>query len=191
MIIYLHGFGSSGSSAKVDVLKAKFGADQVFAPNLPIDPSEVVDLIREKVSDWYKTRKPDDKLVFVGTSLGAFYASFFAHTFDAPAVIVNPSIQPNESLADKVGKNFNHVTKEEFWVYLAHLDKLKNMREYLTKNYRGVLIHLFVAKDDEVIPYYEMLNWYQYTASKHIEETGGHRFAEHWDKVVDKVAELV
>jgi predicted esterase YcpF (UPF0227 family) len=191
MIIYLHGFGSSGSSAKVDALKAKFGADQVFAPNLPIDPRDVADLIREKVLDWYGTRKSDDKLVFVGTSLGAFYASFFANTFDAPAVIVNPSVRPNESLKDYVGRNVNHVTKEEFWLTLAHLDKLKLMREYLTNNYKGVLIHLFVAKDDEVIPSYEMLNWYQYTASTHIEETGGHRFTEHWDKVLDKVAELI
>ena len=191
MIVYLHGFGSSGNSAKVDALKAKFGADQVFAPDLPIDPSEVANIIGNTINDWYVTRKPKDKLVFVGTSLGAFYASFFAHTYDSPAVIVNPSIQPNESLVDKVGKNVNNVTKEEFWLTIAHLDKLKFMREYLTNNYKGVLIHLFVAKDDEVIPSYEMLNWYQYTASTHIEETGGHRFAKHWDKVVDKVAELV
>lgn len=191
MIVYLHGFGSSGNSVKVDALIAKFGADQVFAPDLPIDPSEVNSIIVKHIGDWYTTRDPKDKLVFVGTSLGAFYASFFAHTFDAPAVIVNPSIRPNESLVDKVGRNVNNVTKEEFWLTIAHLDKLKYMREYLKNNYKGVLIHLFVAKDDEVIPYYEMLNWYQYTASTHIEETGGHRFAEHWDKVVDKVAELV
>lgn len=190
MIVYLHGFGSSGNTRKVDQLKERFGADQVFAPDLPIDPGEVAKIIGDKINDWYTTRKKD-KLVFVGTSLGAFYASFFANTYDAPAVIVNPSVRPNESLADKVGRNVNNVTKEEFWLSIAHLDKLKFMREYLTNNYKGVLIHLFVAKDDEVIPSYEMLNWYQYTASKHIEETGGHRFAEHWNKVVDKVAELV
>ena len=190
MIVYLHGFGSTGNSKKVDALIEKFGADNVFAPDLPVDPGEVVDLVREKVFDWYKTRDPSDKLVFVGTSLGAFYASFFAHTFDAPAVIVNPSVRPNESLKHHVGRNVNQVTKEEFWVTLAHLDKLKFMREYLTNDYKGVLIHLFVAKDDEVIPSYEMLNWYQYTASTHVEETGGHRFTEHWNKVVDKVKEL-
>jgi len=191
MIVYLHGFGSTGNSKKVDALIEKFGAGRVFAPDLPIDPSEVVDLVREKVFDWYKTRDPSDKLVFVGTSLGAFYASFFAHTFDAPAVIVNPSIQPNESLKDHVGVNVNHDTKKEFYLTLAHLDKLKTMREYLTNSYKGVLIHLFVAKDDEVIPSYEMLNWYQYTASTRVEETGGHRFTEHWNKVVDKIAELI
>lgn len=191
MIVYLHGFGGSGNSEKVDALIEKFGVDNVFAPDLPLDPDEVVDIIREKVFDWYDIRNPSDKLVFVGTSLGAFYASFFANKFDAPAVIVNPSVRPNESLKDYVGRNVNHVTKEEFWLTLAHLDKLKLMREYVTNNYKGVLIHLFVAKDDEVIPSYEMLNWYQYTASTHIEETGGHRFAAHWNKVVDKVKELV
>lgn len=191
MIIYLHGFGSSGNSEKVNALKSKFGEDQIFAPDLPIDPDEVINLIRKKVLDWYKIRNSDDKLVFVGTSLGAFYASFFGHTFDSPAVIVNPSVRPSESLTDKLGKNVNYVTKEEFWVTLAHLDKLKFMREYLTNNYNGVLIHLFVAKDDEVIPSHEMLNWYQYTASKHVEETGEHRFADHWYKVVNKISELI
>ena len=190
MIVYLHGFGSTGNSKKVNALIEKFGADNVFSPDLPLDPNEVINSIREKVFDWYDIRNPSDKLVFVGTSLGAFYASFFAHTFDAPAVIVNPSVQPNESLKDHVGRNVNYVTKEEFWLTLAHLDKLKLMREHLTNNYKGVLIHLFVAKDDEVIPSYEMLNWYQYTASTHVEETGGHRFTEHWNKVLDKVKEL-
>jgi hypothetical protein len=189
MIVYLHGFGSTGNSKKVDALIEKFEADNVFAPDLPVDPSEVAKLVGDKVLDWYHSNK-EDKLVFVGTSLGAFYASFFAHTFDAPAVIVNPSVRPNESLKDHVGRNVNYHTKEEFWLTLAHLDKLKFMREYLTNNYKGVLIHLFVAKDDEVIPSYEMLNWYQYTASTHVEETGGHRFTEHWNKVVDKVKEL-
>ena len=190
MIVYLHGFGSTGNSKKVDALIEKFGADNVFAPDLPIDPVEVAKLVGDKILDWYHSNK-EGKLVFVGTSLGAFYASFFAHTFDAPAVIVNPSVRPNESLKDHIGRNVNYHTKEEFWLSIAHLEELKNMRNYLTNNYKGVLIHLFVAKDDEVIPSHEMLNWYQYTASTHIEETGGHRFAEHWHKVVDKIEQLM
>lgn len=191
MIVYLHGFASAANSIKVDALYERFGKDRVFAPDLPIDPDQVIALIRTQVMNWYEDREPDEKLVFVGTSLGAFYASYFAHTFDAPAVVVNPSVKPYENLKSKVGQNVNHVTKEEFWLTIAHLDKLKMMREYLTNNFKGVLIHLFVAKDDQVIPYHEMLGWYQYTASTHVEETGGHRFAEHWDKVVDKVAQLV
>jgi uncharacterized protein len=191
MIVYLHGFASAPSDVKLNPLCERFGKERVFAPQLPVDPDEVITLIREKVEDWYKARKADEKLVFVGTSLGAFYASYFAHKFDSPAVIVNPSVRPHENLQKKVGKNTNYATKEEFWVTLAHLDKLKTMREYLTNRYEGVLIHLFVAKNDEVIPYTEMIEWYRYTASTHVEETGGHRFAENWNKVVDKVAELV
>jgi predicted esterase YcpF (UPF0227 family) len=189
VIIYFHGFGGSGNSPKVDALKEQFGEDNVYAPDLPIDPFEVNQLVESKVDDWHRSRK-DDKLIFVGTSLGAFYASYFAHAYDAPAVLVNPSVRPNESLRNRLGQNTNYVTKEEFWLTLSHLDKLEAMRKYLTNNYNGALIHLFVAKDDEVIPSYEMLNWYQYTASTHVEETGGHRFTEHWNKVLDKVKEL-
>jgi predicted esterase YcpF (UPF0227 family) len=191
MIVYLHGFGSSGNSQKADALKAVFGEDQVFAPDLPVDPNDVVDLIKDQVFFWYLAdRDIMGKLVFVGTSLGAFYATYFAHTFDAPAVIVNPSSKPHETLKKVLGRNINCVTAEEFWLTLGHLEELERMRNYLTNNYMGALIHLFVAKDDEIIPYEQMLDWYKYTASTHIEETGGHRFTEHWNKVVDKVKEL-
>jgi predicted esterase YcpF (UPF0227 family) len=33
-IVYLHGFGSQGMSAKSDHLKTRFGEDQVEAPDL-------------------------------------------------------------------------------------------------------------------------------------------------------------
>lgn len=191
MIIYLHGFGSTGTSSKVDSLKKRFGDNNVFAPDLPIDPIDVCSLIQKHVNQWYNTRSDDDTLVFVGISLGAFYASYFANVYSTPSVIINPSVQPSERLTAKLGKNENYVTKEEFWVTLGHLETLSRMREYLLENSRGYLIHLFAAKDDEVIPYQEMLEWYKYTASTTVEETGGHRFLDHWDKVVDKVAELV
>jgi len=191
VIIYFHGFGSSGNSPKVATLKAKFGEENVIAPNLPNNPTDVTKLVVQLVQDWFAHKQTNDKLVFVGTSLGAFYAGYFANVYDAPGVLVNPSVNPLESLKDRVGKNVNHATKEEFWLTLNDLEKLQAMRKYMSEVYDGSLIHLFVAKDDEVIPYYDMLNWYQYTASTTVKETGGHRFAEHWLEVVDKLAELV
>ena len=75
MIVYLHGFASSGVSDKVTALKERFGDDKVIAPDLPFDPDEVVSLVYDVVRNFMKNRKPDEKLVFVGTSLGAFYAN--------------------------------------------------------------------------------------------------------------------
>lgn len=191
MIIYLHGFASSGQSDKVTALKERFGEENVFAPDLPSDPKAVETLIFNTLHEEFISKGRDmSTVVFVGTSLGAFYASYFATFYDAPAVIVNPSVRPHETLSSKVGRNINYATKEEFWLSLVDLEAFKKMREYVSENYDAKLVNLFVAKDDEVVPCEEVLDWYKNTASTTVTETGGHRYTEHWNLVMDKIAEL-
>ena len=190
MIIYLHGFASSGNSDKVVQLRERFGNDKVIAPDLPFDPDEVFKLVNDLVYGFMKSREPDEKLIFVGTSLGAFYANYFGHLYDSYAVLVNPSSQPSQTLKDKLGPNRNYSTGEEFLVSIAHLDKLDHMREYVRGIYSPSLVHLFVAKDDEVIPYESMLEAFPY-ATVTVMEDGGHRFTDHWNLVVDRVESLL
>ena len=49
-IVYLHGFGSQGNSAKSEQLRERFGSKHVVAPNLPIRPRQVKQLIDQIVS---------------------------------------------------------------------------------------------------------------------------------------------
>ena len=63
MIIYLHGFASSGASDKVTQLRKRFGDDKVIAPDLPFDPDEVYKLVYNIVNDFIKSREPKEKLV--------------------------------------------------------------------------------------------------------------------------------
>lgn len=191
MIVYLHGFASTGSSPKVDALRERFGADQVVSPDLPFNPFEVHKLVNKLVKDFLANRKQGEKLIFVGTSLGAFYSNFFGHLYDCPVVLVNPSVYPNESLKARLGSFKNYVTGEEFLVSIAHLKDLEQMREYIDENYSGRLVNLFVAKDDEVIPYDVALAAYKFPAFVKVTEDGGHRFSEHWNMVVDRVEELL
>ena len=190
MIIYLHGFASSGASDKVTQLRKRFGDDKVIAPDLPFDPDEVFKLVYNIVNDFMKSREPTEKLVLVGTSLGAFYANYFGHLYDSCVVLVNPSVTPSETLKEKLGPNTNYHTGEEFLVSLAHLDKLDRMREYVKAMYSPSLVSLFVAKDDEVIPYESMLEGFPY-ATVTVMEDGGHRFTDHWNLVVDRVESLL
>lgn len=188
MIVYLHGFGSSGASNKVDALRERFGTENVWSPDLPFDPHEVIKLVVNFVTE---NRHNLGKLVFVGTSLGGFYASYFAHKFDAPAILVNPSCKPSDTLRKRLGVNRNYATNEEFMVELAHLDYMDYMREYINREYNGALINLYVAKDDDVIPYEIPLEYYRHTATKVVVDTGGHRFTENWDMVMDRVNEIL
>lgn len=190
MIVYLHGFGSTGNSDKVDALKSRFGKDNVISPDLPFDPLEVCEMVDNIVKDFYKKRDSDDCLIFVGTSLGAFYANYFGHLYDCPVVLVNPSVYPNENLRSRLGVNQNYVTKEEFLVSIAHLEELGKMRSYIEQNYSGNLVNLFVARDDDVIPYHYSLEVYKFTNTTYITETGGHRYDKNWNLVVDKIAVL-
>ena len=191
MIVYLHGFASTGSSPKIDALRERFGADQVVSPDLPFNPTEVFLIVDDIVSTFSRTCSEGEKLVFVGTSLGAFYANFFGTLYDCPVVLVNPSAYPSESLRAKLGPNKNYVTGDEFFVSLAHLDALERMRRYVVNNYTGTLINLFVAKDDDVIPYEAALEVFKFPAFVKITEDGGHRFSKHWDMVVDRVEEIL
>lgn len=190
MIVYLHGFASTGVSDKVDSLRSRYG-DQVVSPDLPFDPDEVCVLVKDIVYNYFRNRKDNEKLIFVGTSLGAFYANYFGHFYDCPVVLVNPSVYPNESLKSKLGVNRNYVTKEEFFVSLAHLETLESMRHYVNENYSGYLVNLFLAKDDDVIPYDIALQAYTYPASLTVTDDGGHRYNKHWDLVLHRVGELL
>jgi predicted esterase YcpF (UPF0227 family) len=191
MIVYLHGFASSGSSPKVDALRDRFGTDSVVAPDLPFDPALVWQLGFDLVNRFVKTRTANEKLIFVGTSLGAFYASYFGHVYDCPIVLVNPSGKPSETLKAKLGTHVNYVTGDEFMVSLAHLDELAAMRKYVENNYSGSLVSLFAARDDEVIPFESMIESFPYTSKTVVMDDGGHRFTKHWDLVVDRVAEII
>lgn len=72
-ILYLHGFASSGSSGTVEILRKEFlgtsAVDRVtvVAPDLPVDPSEAMPLIRALA-------EKEQPALVIGTSLGACYA---------------------------------------------------------------------------------------------------------------------
>jgi hypothetical protein len=188
MIIYLHGFASSGQSLKVDLLREEFGDNEVIAPDLPFDPDKVENLVDEIIQDnWYNKQHP---IIFVGTSLGAFYANYFAHVYDCPAMLVNPSISPDITLKDRIGLNKRYMSNDEFLVTLAHLDSLQRMKERIKESYNGRLINLFLAMNDEVIDYRDVIHNFPYFNSINVKVDGGHRFEEHWGEVVEKVREL-
>ena len=180
MIIYLHGFASVGNSAKSSALKAAFAGNRVIAPDLPADPRAVISLI----SDLVHAGPHDEKLVFVGTSLGGFYALYCAQYFDAPCIVVNPSTRPSETIGARLGTNRNHATGLDFEVTAGHIAAFAEMEQYIAQNSNGALINLILAHDDDVLDYRTALVNIPYRKRLLQFPDGGHRFEEHWDEVV-------
>ena len=180
-IVYLHGFGSQGVSAKSAQLRAAFGDDHVVSPNLPVDPDQV-----KKIIDHIVMSNQDWPLVFVGTSMGGFYAKWAAHHYDCPAVVANPAVHPSKTLYQFLGTNTNHATGAKFELTQAHLHKLAQM-ERESQGTSGALLHVFVAKDDELIPYKDVLTALPHTAHTHVSMEGGHRYESEWHNVINYV----
>jgi predicted esterase YcpF (UPF0227 family) len=163
----------------------------VVSPDLPFDPAEVKTIVDNIVTEFSANRKPHERLIFVGTSLGGFYSNFFAHVYDCAVVLVNPSVNPQVTLASRLGSNKNYGTGQEFSVTANHLEELDAMRLFIDENYNSNLVNLFVAQDDDVIPHDVALSAYKFPASVTVTEEGGHRFTDHWDLVVNRVGQLI
>jgi uncharacterized protein len=186
-VIYLHGFASVGNSPKAHALREALIEHTVLAPDLPIDPELViaqVDRIVRNAASW--------PIVFVGTSLGGFWANYFAQKYDAPCVLVNPALRPSKTLYQWVGKAAkNYATGENVEVTLKDIASFAKIEMESEGNHNGALIHVFAAKDDDVINYQDVLDQVRFSKSLTLTKDGGHRFESHWGMVVDKVNEVI
>ena len=193
-IIYLHGFASVGNSAKSQAISAAFPDTTVIAPDLPVDPDQVIEIVTGLVDDALKTHPRALPLIFVGTSLGGFWANYFAHQYHARAVLVNPSLQPSQTLYAALEKlTVNHktgepvtVTEQDLWKF----DKLED--EIIDCPLGDDLVDVFLAKDDDVIPWQRVMRQLDdQFRNCTITESGGHRYDTEWNRVVEKIDEII
>lgn len=97
-IVYFHGYGSTPNTDKVNILRQMLNA-KVFA--FPIDIDRDVaeqqltyDIDMSLMNDIHA----DDQVLFVGTSLGGWWASEMAALYKVPAIVINPSCDPSLGL---------------------------------------------------------------------------------------------
>ena len=97
---YLHGFNSDAdrSSDKVQILQT---IGEVIL--LSYDSFATYDNILRSLIDSVQV-EPHENPVFVGTSLGGFYAAELGKHYGLPSVLINPAWNPCEVLAEFVGQ---------------------------------------------------------------------------------------
>lgn len=182
-ILYVHGFASSGHSGTARTLQKYLPKSKVFSPDLPIDPSEALNLLRDIVS-----REKID--VVVGTSMGGMLAQKLR---GVPKVLVNPSFHVSESMRRKTGIVPFYSSREdgatEFEVTKELCDAYKNLEnnqfENLDESEKANTIGLFGTNDDVVNNQQEYDRYYP----KKMIFVGGHRLTE--DVIHDFVVESI
>ena len=182
MIIYLHGFNSTGKSAKGRFLKENLQSIPVLTPTYHYDP-QLARIYLENLIEYHLRREP--RLMLAGASLGGFYAQYLAHRFRLKTVLINPALMPLTTLHKYLGENTNFYTGETYSLTQRHLDALLEL-DVPSPCVESVPTLLLVDKGDEVIDYHTAVTHYRDCAQIMMFEDGDHQF-QHMTKSLSAI----
>ncbi len=168
-ILYVHGLSSSGQSGTVDLLRRYFPQAEIVAPDLPLDPTAALQLLR----DTCETHHPD---LIIGTSMGGMFAQ---QLFGYRKILVNPAFRLFEILKQLKGENkfFNRRQDgvQTFMIDDALITKYENLAAHQFENIPAdeneITFGMFGREDDFVtdsdlfLEHYSNITWFD----------GGHR----------------
>ncbi len=169
MLIYIHGFGSSGVGGKAQIFRDYFnskGADYI-APSLSYVPELAISTLEELIKSCPKPR-------LIGSSLGGFYAIYLASKYNLKAVLINPAVLAPTTLKRHLeAKPFatNYYDLSSFEWSDNHLNMLEKL---VIKEPKGEFL-LMLQKGDDILNYKDALNLLP-NAKVILEEGGSHRF---------------
>ncbi|MBS7778887.1 YqiA/YcfP family alpha/beta fold hydrolase [Acidovorax sp. CCYZU-2555] len=174
-LLYLHGFRSSPQSLKAQQMAAHVAAHHPgvhwWCPQLPPSPRAAAQLLLEGTADW-----PRAATAVMGSSLGGFYASWFAQQRGCASVLLNPAVFPARDLEKHIGAQTAwHDADVQFFFrpeYIAELQALD------TRALPAAGPELaFIAKGDEVLDWREMVARYP-QAQIALQEGGEHALSD-------------
>lgn len=130
-IVYLHGFGSSGQSGTVDLLRKEFlgksASDRILivAPDIPVEPTEALPMLKSLI-------EKENPILVIGTSMGGMYAQQLR---GVERICVNPSFRMSELYSHfHVGKykwlNPRRNGEIEFHVYKETIERFREMEAH-------------------------------------------------------------
>ncbi|OLF39901.1 YqiA/YcfP family alpha/beta fold hydrolase [Psychrobacter sp. Rd 27.2] len=101
-IIYIHGLDSDANSIKGSLLEEycrQYDPDiKVLCPDLNKTPDQVFDQMLSLIDSVASKNPHDQDTVLVGSSLGGYFATLLSNHTGCPALLLNPSIQPHQTL---------------------------------------------------------------------------------------------
>jgi uncharacterized protein len=186
MILNLHGFLSSGSNRKKEMLIELFPDEKIVSPDLPLAPKEAINLCSKILSH---AENEGDQFI-VGSSLGGFYTYCLAARHQVPCLLINPSMIPFFSLVKSIGEvtYFKRDLKENWTI--AHIKELRDLFGEAFLEVPNALVNVIVALDDESINHRETTSVLRDFSQHYIEMgRGGHRF-EDLEMITDSVLDI-
>jgi predicted esterase YcpF (UPF0227 family) len=116
----------------------------------------------------------ETEIILVGTSLGGFWANFFAQKYKLKCVLINPSVHPWSSLKKYIGLNINFNSGKEKVLTSEHV---KAYKTYESEILPGVLRYVVLAIEDKQLDYRVAEHLFK-ASSRIILINGGHRIQD-------------
>lgn len=172
VILVLHGFASAMPNRTYKILHKAFGKSHTVL-GFNYDYLDVA-ANRAELQELYDRFLAGRTLIVVGTSLGGFWADYFANQVGARgAILVNPVVDPQALLRDMQGEHYSERRQKSFQVTDADADAYATLRS--DPNPRTDVLVL-LTRDDDLLPYEEAVEAYaaRARAETAIFELGGH-----------------
>lgn len=173
-IMYVHGFGSSGQSGTVTLLRTLMPAATIIAPDLPLHPAEALALLRQTCD----AEKPD---LIIGTSMGGMYAEMLRGT---DRILINPAFEMGDTMVkhNMVGKQtFQSPRTDGIQDFIVTKALVNEYKEITTLLFDGIdeaeqqrVIGLFGDEDTSVDTFDLFAQHYPTAIRFH----GGHRLTD-------------
>lgn len=168
MIIYIHGYGSSGLSDKARHYQKLFADQGFIAPTLSTDARLAMHTLDALVESFLK----HGPVGLMGSSLGGFFAIYLAHKYGIPAVLINPAIPPWD--LDLSLQSVSNARRFQWQAeQLKRLEPFRVVNPELAVQQRCLLLQ---QMGDEVLDPQLALD-YLSGAQQIIEQGGNHRFS--------------
>lgn len=183
MIIYLHGFNSSGNSRTVKELR-KHLPFKILAPSYPSnDPDKAIQIIEEHIRG-YCSSEDMENLMFIGSSMGGYFAQYLGRKYSAKVVLINPALKLTDVLLKFIGINENFNTHDK---YLLTEEDIQKFEKYNVSSY----VHSFgtvvlLDEDDDVVDPNIAIEAYKDKAHIVVYPKGSHRF-EHVEEASQEI----
>jgi len=158
-------------------MRARGLGHQFVCPALPPHPQGAVQAIEAEVA---RHAAPP---IFVGSSLGGFYATHFAERLGVRAILINPAITPYVGLQAYLGTQTNLYTGETYDLMRADLECLRALAVERIDPERYLLL---LETGDDILDWREAARKYE-GARTVIRDGGDHTlqsFPEHLPRIL-------
>jgi len=173
MVIYIHGFGSSGFGGKATEFRKYFKSigEDFIAPTLSYVPKLAVETLKELIASYH------GDVYLIGSSLGGYYAAYLSQFPEVKKVVlINPATKPTQTLQRYIGDAPNYFDNSTFKWTKEHLEMLKEYDYQPPANSQELeKFLLLLQKGDEVLDYKDAQDKFD-GAKLIIEEGGNHSF---------------